>query len=361
MIEVREFSDINDEGLAAVWADVEASVGAGLFGTSLWVRTWHRHFGRGLSPAVAVGFRGGRPVGLAPLLAPSPGRRVFPVNFLSPRGGLLVRSEDAPDFAANLLGSLRARGISLGLRGVPVGSDTERTLTSVARDNGYLSHARASRVSPFIAIESSWDDFYAGRPRKVTHEWERKMRKLERAGEVRVLRFEKGMDADRLVEEFDAVERRSWKEDSGTSMSQRGAVLFYRQLAEALARRGEFAPYWLELDGCVIAFIYGVVHGGTYYAMKTSYDRESSKLSPGVRLFHEAVRDAFGAGLALFDFLGERARWKDQWATGWTEHANVRLYPDTLGGRFAHLMDARVKPLARRVRDRRRTADAAST
>jgi CelD/BcsL family acetyltransferase involved in cellulose biosynthesis len=236
---------------------------------------------------------------------------------------------------------------------VASGSSTLTALESEARRAGYLLHARPGRVSPFIRIEGSWEDYVEGRTRKVTHEWERKMRKLERAGDVRVVCFERGMNTAALTDQFIAVEGRSWKESAGTSIGARGVGDFYRELSAALAAADSLLPFWLELDGRVIAFLYGAVHNGTYYAMKTSYDEGFSGLSPGVRLFHEAVRHTFGAGLARFDFLGERAPWKDRWANGWLEHVNVRLYPDTVSGRAAHLIDSRLKPLVRRARDRR--------
>ncbi|MCK4680429.1 GNAT family N-acetyltransferase, partial [bacterium] len=135
----------------------------------------------------------------------------------------------------------------------------------------------------------------------------------------------------------------------------RGVGAFYQELSAALAAADSLVPFWLELDGRVIAFLYGAVHNGTYYAMKTSYDEKFSRLSPSVRLFYEAVRHTFGAGLARFDFLGERAPWKDHWANGWFEHVDIRLYPDTVSGRAAHLIDSRLKPLVRRARDRRAT------
>jgi CelD/BcsL family acetyltransferase involved in cellulose biosynthesis len=353
-MELRECTDLSDATLAPMWDEVEVSTQAGLFGTRLWVQTWFRHFGDGLTPAVVVGLKEGRPVALAPLFGTPSYERVLPVNFLSPRAEFLVKRQDAPRFVATLMSWFRERGVRLSLRGLPAESDTAQMVRSFAHGTKYLHHSAPSRVSPFVEIAGSWDDYLAGRPRKVTHEWERKMRKLERAGDVRVLQFEEGMDAGRLVDEFAEVERRSWKEEAGTSMRARGSVRFHREIAEALARCGEFHPLWLELDGRVVAFLYGAVHAGTYYAMKTSYDTESANLSPGVRLFHEAIGHSFGAGLAYFDFLGERARWKDEWATGWREHVNVRLYPNTSAGKWAHLRDSKIKPLLRRVRGGRK-------
>ncbi len=354
MIEIRVHTDLKDPELVEIWDRLSGALErGGLFATRLWVETWSAHFGAELKVAAAVGHTDQGPVGVAPLFA-TPGRElVLPVNFLSPRGQFVTGRGYANGFTSALLRHFRGQGSRFRLQGVSVGSPTLTALESEARGAGYLLHARPGRVSPFIRIEGSWEDYVEGRSRKVTHEWERKMRKLERAGDVRVVRFERGMDTAALTDQFIAVEGRSWKESAGTSIAARGVGAFYRELSAALAAADSLLPFWLELDGRVIAFLYGAVHNGTYYAMKTSYDEGFSGLSPGVRLFHEAVRHTFGAGLARFDFLGERAPWKDRWANGWLEHVNVRLYPDTVSGRAAHLIDSRLKPLVRRARDRR--------
>jgi CelD/BcsL family acetyltransferase involved in cellulose biosynthesis len=354
MIEIRVHTDLKDPELIEAWDGLSgAAEGGGLFATRLWVETWFAHFGAELSVTAVTGHTDQGPVGVAPLFATLGRELVLPVNFLSPRGQFAAGRGHVNEFTSALLGHFRDHGSQLHLRGVPLGSPTLNALESEARGAGYLVHARPGRTSPFIDIEGSWESYIDGKPRKVTHEWERKMRKLERAGDVRVVRFEKGMDTAALVDRLIAVEGRSWKERAGTSIAARGVGAFYRELSAALAAADSLLPFWLELDGRVIAFLYGAIHDGTYYAMKTSYDKEFSGLSPGVRLFHEAVRHAFGAGLARFDFLGERAPWKDRWANGSLEHANVRLYPDTMSGRAAHLIDSRLKPLARRARDSR--------
>jgi len=351
MLEICEYSELGDPELIADWDALDATHCMGtLFTTRMWIGLWTEHFGSGLSVAAVLGHESGRAVGLAPLLTTAAHELVLPVNFLSPRGEFIVGEDDARGFVRAVLTNARTAGSPLRLQGVPVGSPTLAAIESEAGGAGYLVHAKPARVSPFIAIEGAWDGYFEGKPRKVTHEWERKMRRLEKAGDVRVLRFEGGMDARKLTDDFIAVEERSWKKRAGTSITARGVSGFYHRLSAALAAKGEFDPFWLEIDGRVVAFLYGAVQRGTYYAMKTSYDEESSRLSPGVRLFHEAVSSAFGAGLARFDFLGERAPWKDEWANGWLEHVNVRLYPDTVSGRAAHLFDSQVKPLARRAR-----------
>ena len=175
------------------------------------------------------------------------------------------------------------------------------------------------------------------------------MRKLDREGSVEVKRMASGSNPRDLIDAFVNVESRSWKEETGTSISGRGMGEFYRELAESLTRAGAFRPFWIELDGRMIGFLLGAVYGGTYYALKTSFDGAFAKLSPGVTLFDHAIGDAFNEGLDRFDFTGRRARWKDEWATGHTEHVDVRLYPRGPRGTFACFLDSRAKPMMKRL------------
>jgi hypothetical protein len=111
-----------------------------------------------------------------------------------------------------------------------------------------------------------------------------------------------------------------------------------------LSERGWFRPFWLELDGRPIAFIYGFVFGDTYWAIKTSYDRAHAALAPGTALFHEAVRDAFRCGLRRFDFVGHDARWTKEWATGRIRHYDIGLYPVSPSGAAAYVRDRYWRP-----------------
>lgn len=348
MTETREYDSLDHDDVVSSWAALE-SAGAcpGLFGTRVWVSAWARQFGDAVSPLVIVSRSDGELVGMAVLFVEQNGRVVFPVNFLSPRGEFLGGGAGADALAGALVKLVASSGGRALLRGLPADSPTLSALRRALPGSGVPTAERPGRVSPYIDIEGSWEDFLATRPRKVTHEWERKGRKLDAAGRVTVARFEGGTPTDRLIDEFIAVESRSWKERNGTSIGARGVETFYHEMARGLAETGAFRPFWVEIDGEMIAFLLGAVHGGTYFAMKTSYDAKYAALSPGVRLFAEAVRQAFGAGLARFDFLGQRARWKDEWANAWREHVDVSLYEKGLRGAVARAVDVRVRPAVR--------------
>ena len=352
-MELLQYDDVLDAELASAWRRLEAAAPApNLFMSHAWVTVWSRHFAGEKRPAILVGAEGGEPVGLAPLFVGEGDTAGFPVNFLSHRGEFVVGEEHAASFARAVLAHLGKLGVTPALRGMPRESLTYRHVSEVVREEGMRTQEAPSRVSPYVDITEPWDDYYGGRPRKVTHEWERKIRKLGRAGEVEVARFGEGTDIEWLVREFVAVEAESWKETEGTSISARGVEEFYHDLTRTLADEGWFRPFWLNLDGRMIGFIYGAAFRDTYFALKTSYMQTHSKLSPGIQLFREAVEDAFRSGLSRFDFVGQTSRWKEEWATGKLEHVDLRFYRSGLAGLADHLIDTQAKPLVRKLRQR---------
>lgn len=351
MIEIREFSDMRDQELSSIWEDLTArGLCPNIFMSYPWVSTWVEHLEGAAVPAVLVGYSEGAPVGIAPLFRDRRGRIGFPIssNPVLPRGELVVGEPHCRSFGAAIMTYLRGRRGPLDFRGVPLGSITSSCLVDRERTRGFLRRDHTSRMAPYISIAGTWEEYLASRPRNVRHEWERKIRRVRDAGDVRIRRRE-DEDVPSLVQEFVGVEARSWKEEHGSSIGQRGAATFYVNVARTLAQRGWFLPFWLEIDGRVVAFVYGFVFGGAYWAVKTSYDQGYARCTPGVALFHEAVGHAFRSGLSRFDFVGHRSRWTGEWATGWLEHVDVALYPTTPGGIATYLVECWARPALKRV------------
>ncbi len=359
MIEIREYTDMNDAALQAAWAGLEtAGACPHVFLSASWVRPWAARFAEGMQPRILVGIANdeavSRVVGVAPFFRTSSGRLELPANYVSQRGGFIVRADEPADvraFRAAALTHLASRRARLLLRSLTA-ADAAATWDS-ARVNGFLLNRLPGRISPFVDTSGSWDEFVAGKPRKVTHEWERKMRKLGRAGTYEVKRLMPGSDPHPIIDAMIEIEEKSWKEESGTSISQRGVADFYHEIAESFrvdaSGGAELLPFWLELDGRRIGFLLGIAYFGTYYALKTTFDEEFRKLAPGVALFHHAISYAFEHGFDRFDFVGQRARWKDEWATGHTEHSTLRCYPKNLPGVTRHFVDTHLKRVGKRV------------
>ncbi|MBD3348677.1 MAG: GNAT family N-acetyltransferase [Candidatus Eisenbacteria bacterium] len=349
MLEFREFDDLGDPDLVSEWDALEDSGACpSPFATRVWIDVWAREFARDATAVVTVARSGGRAVALAPLFERED-RAELAVNFLSPRGEFLLGDVDTAPFARHVLGRFREKGKELVLRSVPTRSRTRNEIEDAAAGVGYLVNETESRKSPYIRITGSWEDYKETRTTKRLARWRKRVRKIEKIEGMEVRRLEGPVDVDALVEGFIEVERRSWKETRGTSISGRGLEEFYRVLCRALDERGWFYPIWLERGGEMFAFLLAVLHGGALYALKTSYDERYREFSPGTPLFYYAVTDAFEKGLKMVDFLGESSRWKSEWATDHREHSNLHLYPSGVTGAVKYLKEKRVKPIAKKI------------
>jgi len=350
-MEIRVFSDLGDGDLRSAWGRLEdAGACPHVFASYPWVSAWSRQFAADGEPLVIVGYDGTGPVALAPLFADARGVVGLPVNFLSPRGEFLLLGDGARPFVPASLRLLRERGLRPVLRSVPRESASFGLLSRSARGAGYYVSSRPGRAAPYLDVTMGWDEYLATLPRKRTVRWERQVRRLEREGEVRIRELESGTNVHDLVTGFADLETRTWKEQQGTSIRGRGLEAFYQDLCRTLCEAGMLRPYWLELKGRMVAFLIGVAYRGTYFTLKTSYDEAFAKLSPGGCLFYLVIREQFRSGISRIDFIGEQARWKDEWATGHREHADLVLHPMTPRGTVSYVLDARVKPLARRLR-----------
>lgn len=353
MVEVREFHDVSARELVSAWEALEGTGACpGLFSSRIWVSAWSRHFAAGSTPSLLVGYDGDAPIGLAPLFVTESGTAELPVNFLSLRSEFLFVDGRGREFVEAALRHLRHSGRELVLRNLPSDSPSHAALAERSRPAGYLCSDRVSRVTPYVDTSSAWDDYVAGLPKKRVVRWQRRVRKLERQEGMRIVRYGEHADVGGFVDGMIDVDSRSWREAEGTSIRGRGLEEFYGDSCGALAGAGWFKPYWVEHDGRMVAFVLGVVHSNAYYALKTGYDESYSKLSPGICLFYDVVRDAFAGALSRIDFLGEPARWKSEWATGQREHVNVRLYPSGVVGFVKHVSHSLVRPLAKRALQR---------
>lgn len=349
-MEIRVFSDLGDRELASAWGALEnAGACPSVFVTREWVAVWSRQFAVGARPLVVVGYDASEPVGLAPLFSWQDGTARLPVNFISLRGDLLLVADRARAFVPAALATLRGLGVRPVLRNLPTEGQSFGLMMEHARHAGYYAHVRPGRISSYLDITTTWDGFLAALPGTRRRRWDSQFRRLEREGTLEVKRLDAEPDVATLVAGLADLEARSWKERQGTSIRGRGLEAFYRELCGMLRENGRLRAHSLELDGRMIAFLLGASYRGVYFLLKTSYDEALAKLSPGVCVFYHAMREAFEDRMSRVDFPGEPASWKDEWATGHREDANVVLYPATARGLASYVFDARVKAFARRV------------
>lgn len=187
------------------------------------------------------------------------------------------------------------------LRGLPHGSRWLERLAEAAADSGLSVDVGEDGLAPSLLLPGSYEDYLAGLPTKLRHEIGRKARRLEAGtADYRVVHATAeslGADLDRFV----ALHRAS--EGPKGKFMQPGMEIFFRRLGEAFLPDRVFRLALLEVDGHRVAGAIGFAFGETFSLYNSAFDREWSRLSPGMVLVAELIRRAIAEGCTRFDML----------------------------------------------------------
>ena len=238
------------------------------------------------------------------------------------------------------LRTLDRRWDSIRLSKLVQGHAATPLLEEAALAVGYTPRRRFRKAAYWLALPQSLDEYLGARSAKFRNYARRAEKKLRAAGRLQQIEVTSPSDFEAGYDALLHVERASWKEPHGTSLSAvpKQAALF-RELGRALAAAGRLHLQLLTLDGEPIAHNYGCIHRGTYYYLKTSYAIRHRPRSPATFLRLALIDKMIARGLAAIDFCGTPYRWQEQWTDTYKWHHVLSIYQNTWRGRIFSLLD----------------------
>jgi CelD/BcsL family acetyltransferase involved in cellulose biosynthesis len=334
----------------------QESTNSDLYQSYEWISTWLDAFWCDKPIAFLIVRNNEEIAGIAPLVPDPagelwcPGSLVSPVNEHSMRTNILCNGNREEVLSLLLDHLRRTRGqVRIAYKDVMDRAWIAGDLQGILSRFGMAAVRIEEPSSPVVTVQGEAGDYYETRSAHLRHELRRKLKKIKQAGRVehRVIRSPE--DCDAAMDDIFAIEEKSWKAEAGSAFTSRAELArFYRKLADRAAANGWLRIHMLYFDSKPVAHLYGLVYKGRYYALKTSYDRAYSQLSPGVVLFDHAIRDAFSEGYSHFDMLGEESRWKSELATGLESHIHLCIFSNNQPRcRLCRLMHGRVKPFVK--------------
>lgn len=148
----------------------------------------------------------------------------------------------------------------------------------------------------------------------------------------------------RTFEEFIELEASGWKGGTGKPRGdiQRPAAIalndkkrrFYETAVSAFARRGAVEIFCVRAEGKLIGAEVWLVLGDTCFAMKTAYDENYSRMSPGVMAFDLGYQRHSTAGLTTSINTITSTPAVDDWLPYKVDVQNVELFNATFRGRL---------------------------
>lgn len=320
------------------------------FLTPGWQLAWLDTYGARHRPFVLAVRRAGELVGFWLLAL----RRRGPFRVLEPVGAGRSDWLDVPvltDQREAVLSALlqyfvehRSAWDLIEIRDILADSPTIPALEMLAHD-GPLRLRRCPRtVSPYLAIQGSWESYLASRSSNFRSSIRRRLRSTGDARAGLVVTLLAPPETAGIVEVLADVERRSWKAQEGNrKITTTTGKEFYRRYFAAFAAQGLLRIWTATLHGTTVAYLVLFAHKGKCYYYNGAYAEDAANLSPGIVLHAAAVEDAFRKGLSEYDFLSGDEPFKDRWSTGRREIHHLAIFSDRLASvsAFSVLVSAR--------------------
>jgi CelD/BcsL family acetyltransferase involved in cellulose biosynthesis len=358
----RVESGADFQTLAGAWSDLAARSGqTSPFLSHDWFACCWPAVGPARRPELLVVEDGGHPVAMLPLMRWRERQRGMPVRRLAllecpdtPFIDVIVE-EPARSVAGALVEHLAARRDwdVASLQKLPASSPLLKELEAILP--GRLPWRRAEpSSSPYLAVTGDWEAFWKGTSQRFKKTCRNIQNRLERAGSVRIEEHTQVDPDGALFGELVELSRRSWKGDRGVAIATMPNMHgFFGDLTRRASARGWLSLWTLRLDGRLVAMEYQLRDAGRVNALRADFDPALREVSPGSALNFAIARALFErGGVHEYDMGPGLNDYKMRWATGTHEAAHLMIYRPTAYGRLLHLLDTRVRPAVRRVRER---------
>jgi len=196
-------------------------------------------------------------------------------------------------------------------------------------------HVDSETFYPYIEFPETWEQMKERFGKKFRYNLRSRKKKLEQIGEVSITCYSSPDQTAEFLEKMLGIERNSWKESSGTSITTNAnQKLFHTKLAEAASQRGMLQGYVMELSHKPIAHIYGLYWQNTFFCLKSSICEEFRKYSPGVVLKAMVMERLVNTSAGYWDFVGPSEDHKLRWTKDNYSIRNYIVFNTTVMGQL---------------------------
>lgn len=315
-----------------------------------WIAPWWQQFGEGRELRVICVKEGGQLVGLLPLFSERVRLGGIEVERLAFIGDGATgadyldvlaapgREDDVLEACLAALGGLDWDLLDLdGLR-----RDSPTAVQLAARfpsgravlaglgKGRIVRDGRLRYVCPNITLTGSYEQYLQSLGRREN--LKRREKWLFRQPGVSIQCAKAPQEAQAATEHFFALHRDRWAVEGGSDgLNDERHERFHAAATQLLAEKGWLRMYTLFAARRPVASVYGVVHRGKFLYYQSGYAPLWASRSVGLVLLARTVSDAFGEGLAEFDFLRGNEGYKAQWARSERWTIQLRLWRGARG------------------------------
>lgn len=357
---IEEITDPGDlEKIKEIWDSLASQQGIYMpFLCFSWFKIWFSHFLRDHRLLILLLCREGEILAIAPFMITGErhkGVRVRKIeligNVYSPIRYFILGSADEKEKEKNLSYIFtflreRYRGWTiLDLNAIPEEDNCFNTL-KLAVEKAHLEHSESFCFGDWYLndIEGSGEEYFLRVPKRITKDISYNQRRLQRMGNYE-FRLISNQEIDRYMDFYYEVYSKSWQKE------ERIGPTFHRDLAKMAGEKGWLRLGFLFCENAPIASQLWISCNGTAFIMKTVYDQDYKKYSPGKVLTAEMMKYVIDIDkVKVVDYLHGDESYKEDWAPKRRERKRLLAFNNNLRGRYIGFFSKKIEPTFNRYK-----------
>ena len=310
-----------------------------------WFKCWWSAYGAGKKLFILLIKEKGELIGISPLMISREYFRGFPVkrvafieNDETPRSNFITLRKRVKIIEETIAHLIQKSGMwdILIFNKIPIDTDTHKILHRICRKKGIAFLTRPSLHSPFLRIDTDWDNFYKNTSQRFKKRLRYNNNQLKKLGSISIEDFCQPGNAEAVLADVFTIGRKSWKSKIGKSISStRENKVFFSELACTAGAKGWLSLWLMRANNKPIAFEYHLQYKNKVHALRSEFDEEYAAYSPGSVLDGHIVRNIFLNGFKEYDMGGSTDTYKKHWTPSVRKHCSILafnkgFYPELL-------------------------------
>jgi CelD/BcsL family acetyltransferase involved in cellulose biosynthesis len=188
-------------------------------------------------------------------------------------------------------------------------------------------------------IKCTGDEYIANLPKKIRKDVPYSRRRLQKIGDLQFKLINNDDFTDYYMDSYYYVYSKSWQKREGIGPN------FHRNLAKVAVKNDWLRLGFLFLDQSPIASQFWITCNNTSYILKTVYDQEYKKFSPGKILTVDMMKYMIDIDkVKLIDYVQGDEPYKRDWTPKRRERKGIIVYANNMKGQVLALVNNRILP-----------------
>ena len=206
-----------------------------------------------------------------------------------------------------------------------------------------------------VDLTANWESYYSNRSRRLRTSNNNCRNKVHADGNTVNLHWlvnagSATTDITDVLSALKHISSVSWKKHTGLTLDNVGPGAFIDRLSEHALQNDWLSIWALDINDIIVAVEYQLIYEGVVVALRADFDPSFAKLSPGSYLNWRILESLFSSDNSLYRMGPGSNPYKLRWSNSYTPLREVRMYNKTLKGHFFWIIEARLRPLIRRLK-----------